>query len=121
MDQAWMPEIVGVCVSLMMSAIGWIVADTRSKSRLTYAEEKLYTLRKAADSALDQCSHLALDAARSQQDRQEIHRIMDRLDSQKASKEIVDGFRAEVANLRIDMDKRFDRIERMLSKGSPNV
>ena len=61
---------------------------------------------------------LNLSVARSEQDRIEIHRTMQRIDESKASKEMVDAFRGEFATLRGDIDKRFDKLERLLEGSS---
>ena len=54
-----------------------------------------------------------LDAI-SAQDRLDLRRQIERLDAEKASKDVVESFRQEIGTLRNDMDKRFDRIEQLI-------
>ena len=114
------PAILSVLISVFGTALTWLIADAKSKSRVEYINEKLEATNKDHESLLDfsqsKVSSLEQRIAKSEQDRGEIHRSIERLDSSKASKDIVDGFRTEINTLRLDMDKRFDKIERMLEK-----
>jgi len=111
-------EATVALLSVGSSAVGWLISDARSKGRIAYIEEKTEATGKNHDSSLQlhgtRLSEIEINCARSDQERAEIHRMIERLDASKASKEVVDGFRSEVANLRIDMDRRFDRIERLI-------
>ena len=120
MSDHWAEAIAGVIASLLFSCISWLLADARSKARLLFLEDNLKTLKAEHEtldkSAMERLAYIDVRMARSEQDRLEIHRILERLDSVKASKEIVDSFRTEVANLRTDIDRRFDNLERLLTK-----
>ena len=113
-------EILGVLASLAFSVVAWLMADARSKARMTYIEERMHALEAQQDyiakTVLERLGNSEVKLARTEQDRIEIHRLIERLDANKASKEIVDSFRAEVGNLRSDIDRRFDNLERLLTK-----
>jgi gas vesicle protein len=110
--------IGGVVSTIGGSFVAWLVADARSKTRWSYTEEKVSQIKKEHDHVIDvlqeRASSLEIKTARAEQERAEFNRNLERLDATKASKEVVDAFRNEVSSLRADMDKRFDRIERML-------
>ena len=118
--------LAGLIFTLLSSAAAWITADARGRARLASAEEKL-TQAKAdhiADVAALASKDVAFDSrigmlevqmARTIQDREDLHRSVTRLEDTKASREAVEGIRAELATFRGDMDKRFDRLERLLT------
>ena len=110
-----MNESLPLVVSLGVSVIAWIIADARSKSRVAYIDDRVMILERESGLLQQARNELEIKLARSEQDRQEIHRGLERLDDSKASKEVVEGFRGEMATLRVDMDKRFDRLERILT------
>jgi len=106
-------------ISLCTYMIGWVIADSKGKSRLTFLEEKVAKFVAEED---HRCSGLAIrlstlenSLVRADENRQEVRRVLDRLDAQKASKDVVDGARNEVMILRADMDRRFDKLERLLN------
>ena len=107
-------------IALFSPVISWLIADARSKTRSAFMEERLGALASRAESSTaahdTRINDLELNAARSAQDRLDIRRVTDRLDASKASKELVDGFRSEIQSIRADMDKRFDRLERILER-----
>jgi biopolymer transport protein ExbB/TolQ len=105
---------VTVVIAVGSAILSWFVSDVRSKSRLAYVEEKFNAFYNTMSANYEKIAEHDIKFAKSEQDRAEIHRSMERIDNQKASKEVVDGFRAEISNLRADMDRRFDRIERLL-------
>ena len=109
-------------ITVGITFITWIVADTRSKSKIIFVEEKTNNLKDRLDShgntLNDHVKEFSVAMGRSELDRRTIHENMIRLDNQKASKEVVDGFRVEIASLKFDMDKRFDRIERLIETGN---
>lgn len=108
----------GILVSIGGSLVAWLMADTRSKTRLQYGEEKMNALERNCerDNLQGQAKFGALEVAmaKSEQDRREIHRIIERLDSSKASKELVEAMRSDLGQFKLDMDRRFDRLERLL-------
>lgn len=112
--------LAAVGTSLFSGFLAWVVSDARSKSRLEFMTEKVNTLKLEHDKAIkahsDKIGAMEIKTATGEQAHVEIHRMIERIDSQKASKEVVDGFRSEISNLRVDMDKRFDKIERLLER-----
>ena len=110
--------IGGAVSTIAGSVVAWLMADTRSKTRWAYTEEKVAAIRQAQDHTVavqqERISALEIKNARSDQDREGLGKSIERLEATKASKEVVDAFRSEVSSLRQDMDKRFDRIERIL-------
>lgn len=74
-----MTELIPIAVSISGSFVAWLMADARSKAKISFLEKQI-----------------------------------DRIDASKASKDVVDGLRTEIATLRTDMEKRFDKLERML-------
>lgn len=119
-----MESLIAAGASILVSAGAWLIADSKSKSRVIFLEEKLNAMKQTTDQAIaasqEKISSLEVRIARSEGDRQEIHRLIEKLDSSKASKEAVDSFRNEVGILRVDMDKRFDRLERLIEKSIVN-
>ena len=117
------PVLVNVLTGLggvFAAGIAWLLADTRSKSRIGFMEEKLGLvtgeLEKMSIDSQKRIGMLELSNAKNEQAHIETNNNITRLDSTKASKEIVEGFRNEIQTLKTDMDKRFDRIERLLEK-----
>ena len=110
------PVLAGAIGSFFL----WILADTRSKARLVFVEEKMASDRQKQDilmaAVLEKANHTEIRIAQSEQDRMEIHRSLDRLDAVKASKEVVDGIRSDINSFKAEMDKRFDKLERILEK-----
>ena len=111
-------QALPIVVAIIAPIISWILADARSKARALFMEERVATLKQDSQREMDngglRLNTLEIKLARSEQDRIEIHKSVERIDTQKASKEVVDGFRSEIATLRQDIDKRFDKLERIL-------
>lgn len=107
-----------IVLAVISSLIAWFVADVRSKSRLTYMSEQLNEMEtKMKEGGRDyqlRLSALERSGVLSDQDRSDLHRWVDRLDATKASKEVVDGIRSDISGLKADIDKRFDKLERLL-------
>lgn len=113
--------LIGCAVGVLGPLISFLVADARSKARLDSMFNESETLKKALVAAQTERTLITnrqatVDAfvMRSEQDRNELRRLIDRLDDSKASKEIFESFRSEFVTLRADFDKRFDRLERLL-------
>jgi len=102
----------------------WLLSDARSKSRLAFVEEKLTAIKEESGSATksnsDRLNLLEVDMARCSQDRGDIHKMIERVDSQKASREVVDGIRDDLRNFKVALEKRFDRMESMLERIAGN-
>lgn len=119
------PVLVGslsAVVAVVTAGVAWLVADARAKTRLAFLEDKLdlieTDLDKTAQDSRRRISDIELELSRGEQARKEITNNVNRIDSTKASKELVDGLRNEIQTLKSDMDKRFDRIERLLESHS---
>lgn len=112
------PEYWGPALGILGAIIAWFVADTKFKVRIETLEERVNVARGLAESlqssAQDKFDTILLQNATSAADRADIHRQIDKLDSTKASKEVVDSFKQEITVLRLEMDKRFDRLDRLL-------
>jgi len=115
------PVLVGslsAVVGVITAGVAWLVADARAKTRLSFLEDKIslvmVDLDKTAQDSRKRISAVELELSRGEQARKEITNNVNRIDNTKASKELVDGFRNEIQTLKSDMDKRFDRIERLL-------
>ena len=109
--------------SLVGGLLVWLLADTRSKARLQFLEEKVQAAKLAADIPLLDLttrSHaLECQIARSDQDRLELHRGLDRLEQSKASKDVLDLLKTDLERLEALMEKRFDRLERIIENRAP--
>ena len=113
-------SILSAISGVVAAGVAWLIADARIKTRLTFMEEKvdLVTgdIEKVSEESQKRISLLELATAKNEQAHIETTNNILRLDTTKASKEIVEGFRNEIHTLKSDMDKRFDRIERLLEK-----
>ena len=113
-------SILSAISGVVAAGVAWLIADARIKTRLTVMEEKvdLVTgdIEKVSEESQKRISLLELATAKNEQAHIETTNNILRLDTTKASKEIVEGFRNEIHTLKSDMDKRFDRIERLLEK-----
>ena len=110
--------IIALAVSVLSPFVGWLVSDSKGKARAAFLEEKVAALKGDFENGkadlVVRTAALEIALARSEQDRLEIHRTIERIDEQKASRETVDGFRADLTAIKADMDKRFDKLERMI-------
>ena len=102
--------------------LAWLLADARSKTRMAFMDEKVKALTDDMSATTkmnaDKISALEIKQARTEQQAVEINRNLDKLDDTKCSKEMFDGIRSEVSSFKLDMDKRFDRIERLLERNA---
>lgn len=115
-----MDTVISAVSGLGAGFLGWLMADSKNKGRVSAVIERTDTaigaIEKSATHSQERISALEINMARSDQSRIDIYRVLERLDATKASKEVVDSFRIEITSLRTDMDKRFDRIERLLEQ-----
>jgi len=108
-------QIVGSAAGML---VAWAVADGRSKARLAHGEERIREL--SANCVTEQhetdvrLKALEVHQARSEIDRSELRKTIEKLEVTKASKEMLDSFKNELTALKSDMDKRFDKIEDLL-------
>jgi hypothetical protein len=111
-------NIIAIVVSVGISLAVWLVADARSKARVAFIDEEFSKLQRIHAQSQSEfhrtVGEMQIKLGKSEQDRAEIHKQIERIDNVKASKEVVDGFKNEMHILRADMDKRFDRLERLL-------
>ena len=112
--------ILSIVISSVGAFVSWLISDVKSKSKILYMDEKVLAMRQELDIldkiAFERIAVLEIKLAKFEEHREELHRLVTRLDNQKASKDVVDGFRSEITTLRVDMDKRFDRIERLFQE-----
>lgn len=123
MEASIMPvisSIVAILISVVGGFLSWYHNDTQSKTRFEYTEDSLETLEKnfkeKIDNLAEKASHAEKFEATVLSERAELMREIARLDNTKASKEVADNFRNEIITLRQDIDKRFDKIERLLER-----
>ena len=111
-------EFFTLLTALTGTIISWLMTDAKTKGRLIFIEERFNQAQEAhaklAHAFNNKVAIYEVKIAKSEQDREAIHTLFNRLETSKASKEVVDGFRFELQTLRVDMDRRFDRIERLL-------
>jgi hypothetical protein len=98
--------------------ITWLIADAGFKAKTGALEEKVLATKVITEATLadlqNKLGTVVIQNARSEQDRSELHNLVDKLEISKASKDVVDGFKNEVASFKSEMDKRFDRIDRFM-------
>jgi len=112
-----MYEIIAtILISIACSVIAWFASDIKSKARQGFIEEKLKFTHNQLEDAQALVDQLNIKAAQTETAHEEIFRAIHRLNDEKASREVVESFRNEIHTLRVDIDKRFDRIERLLTK-----
>ena len=117
---------IGLVISAivaMVSVLGWIEnylsrrdADTKLKTAQSGMQETINQLAIGQSQADARLATIEIQNARSDQERIDIHKAIERLDVTKASKDRVDSVVNEITNLKADMDKRFDRIESLLGQ-----
>ena len=115
MNDSTLSDAVPFVVPVATGLIAWIASDARSKARAEATEKELAALSAEGVALAGRVSAVEVALARCEADRSETHRALSRLDDSKASKDVVDGLGKQIATLREDMDKRFDRLERLLS------
>jgi len=123
-DKMTTADTVTMVIAVAGPVASWLLSDARSKSRLAFVEEKLTAIKEESGSATksnsDRLNLLEVDMARCSQDRGDIHKMIERVDSQKASREVVDGIRDDLRNFKVALEKRFDRMESMLERIAGN-
>jgi hypothetical protein len=123
-DKMTTADTVTMVIAVAGPVASWLLSDARSKSRLAFVEEKLTAIKEESGSATksnsDRLNLLEVDMARCSQDRGDIHKMIERVDSQKASREVVDGIRDDLQNFKVALEKRFDKMEAMLERIAGN-
>jgi len=102
-----MQIIGGLILASITGVTAILFADQKTKGRHEDNSKRIGALEE--EKKLDIAEHAAMKATVSMLANQ-----LDRLDDQKASKEVVDGFRREISELKFDMDRRFDKLERLI-------
>jgi len=114
----WVEAICTVVFSLGSSVVAWLLADSKSKSRLGFMEERVVEIKAQQENDHKSCqeklSSLQIQEAKSQQENEEMHRSIDRLDNAKASKDVVQGLSNQISTLQDEIDRRFDRLEKLV-------
>jgi hypothetical protein len=113
-----MPAILtqwaAIIVTVLGGIIAWLLADARSKARLTYADERINGFMVQLNDATTRINVLETEMATSKQDRADLHRGEQRLEDTKASRDVVDGIKGDIQVLRNELSNRFDRVERLI-------
>ena len=98
--------------------ITWLVADAGFKAKTGALEEKVLATKVITEATLvdvqNKLGAVVIQNARSEQDRSELHNLVEKLEVSKASKDVVDGFKSEINNLKAEMANRFDRLDRLM-------
>lgn len=121
-------ELVGAIATIAFSAVAavvsWVMSVAQSNVKVEYLEDKLKHMKngneKQEDEVYNAMQDLSIRLAKGEIERAELTRSIERLEAAKASKDTVENFKHEFAILRSDMDKRFDRIERLLQGSKIN-
>lgn len=102
------------------AVVSWLIVDARTKAKLSFLEDKVEGLAGRMDeqgkSLYSRSSTHDLGIGRLEQSCEEMRRGMERLEETKASRELVDNITDQLATLRADIDKRFDRLERLIEQ-----
>ena len=112
--------VIAIVISVIGPLLAWFFSDAQGKGRAAVlaeqaraTEAETVRVRAMADARIRE---LELQQARSDQDRLEIRRLVERLESDKASKELVEGLKAVLAEMRLEMNRRFTGIEKLLQQ-----
>tara|TARA_R110000868_G_scaffold79604_12_gene226412 strand:+ start:1862 stop:2230 length:369 start_codon:yes stop_codon:yes gene_type:complete len=103
-----------IAVTIIGGIIAWVAADTRAKARSIYTDEKLSEVADIMTENANRINYLETKMATSEQDRQDLHRAEQRLETTKASRDVVDGIKNDIQTLRTELGNRFDRVERLI-------
>lgn len=98
---------ISIAIAIAGPLVVFLIGDSKSKAKAEDAVLKVKALETAT-------AMLGERIVRSEQDRIAIHVDVERLRVEKASKEMLDGMSNTMRELRIDMDKRFDRLEALV-------
>lgn len=111
--------LVALVVSVLGSFLVWLIGDARSKTKQAYIESELAGQAKLVEELTktnaSRIGGLEVGVAYLKQEASELRRMIET----KASREAVDAFKGEFMTLRTDMDRRFDKLERLLEQRHP--
>jgi hypothetical protein len=105
---------IAAVFAIALAIVSWVVGDTKAKTTAASTDALVSAMQ-----AQFQAHVVAYEGAKaeSKSDRENLHREVERLRAEKASKEVLDGLREDFKALRDDMDKRFDRLETLVRGG----
>jgi len=110
-----------IAITIIGGIVAWVAADARAKARSTYADEKLNEVSDIMTENTNRINYLETKMATSEQDRADLHRAEQRLETTKASRDVVDGIKNDIQILRTELGNRFDRVERLIElKSTPS-
>lgn len=113
-------SIIGIAIGVVSNIIFWIVQDTKIKTEAKINQKNFEEFKASYDDELgkthDAVSELKTNFQLSKQDREQLHKEILKIESSKANKEVVEGFKSELESLKKDMDKRFDKIEALIQQ-----
>lgn len=119
MDSPTATLIVGGA-GMLTTTLAWLWGDAKSKARAQFLEEKVKVLTIKHDSAYkefaDVKSSLEQRLATTEQINKDMHSGVSKLEDNKASKEAVQAFKDDIQLIRQDIDRRFDKLERMIER-----
>ncbi len=100
-------------IAVISALVSWLISDSASKARAEILL-KNYDLLMARNGAME------INLAKSEQDRMEIHSSLLRLDDTKASKELLDASGKQMERFMLEMDRRFDKLEKLMQEIKKN-
>ncbi len=106
--------LAALVISLLGSLIGYLMADARNKANLENLKKEAEEAKKISSECTHKVAELEIALAKSQADRENLWRQVEKLDAGKVSKDVFDGLSGTLQVLRTDFDKRFDRVERLI-------
>lgn len=119
MDSPTATLIVGGA-GMITTVLAWLWGDAKNKARTQFLEEKVKVLTNKYDAMYkeysDSKSSMEQRLATGEQVSKQIHENVDKLDDNKASKEMVGMFKDDIQLIRQDIDRRFDKLERMIER-----
>ena len=107
-------SVVSIIIALITPVVAFLMTAARAKTKAEGLAAEMATLAKKAETLADDVKELEKKLSRSEQDREGLHIDLDRLRAEKASKEMLDGLSTSMRELRVDIDKRFDRLEALV-------
>lgn len=109
-----------ILLPLATGILSWAITVAVMRQRVNELEQKFIKMGidfgLSSKNALDRITAIEHDSARCDESRKGMESSIIKLDERKASKEMVDLFRSDLYNLSMSVEKRFDKIEDMLTK-----
>ena len=114
MDNTTILQYLVAAGGVLGGVIAWVTVDAGFKNKITALEEKVASLKLAMTSGDAIVNLIGTQNAQCEQERKEFYRSIEKLETSKASKEMVESFRQEMVQLRSELAGRFDRLERFM-------